>query len=75
MQPSVSDTTPLLAERLRQGLSREQVAERAGIDPVTVWRVETGRVTPRRATRGLLAYALARDPADLFPDTPGEDGR
>ncbi|MFL5867310.1 MAG: helix-turn-helix domain-containing protein [Thermoleophilaceae bacterium] len=73
MKPPAPDAIPLLCQRLGLGLTREEVAQRVGLDPVTVWRAKTGRAAPRRSTRLLLAAALRCDPAALFPDAHGKD--
>jgi transcriptional regulator with XRE-family HTH domain len=48
------------AARLRLGLTQEQVATRAGLDPRTIRNVETGRYRPSRRTAvrltGLLGW-------------------
>jgi transcriptional regulator with XRE-family HTH domain len=46
------------AVRLRLGLTQEQVAARAGLDPRTVRNVETGRHRPSRRTLGRLVEVL-----------------
>jgi transcriptional regulator with XRE-family HTH domain len=46
------------AARLRLGLTQEQVAARAGLDPRTVRNVETGRHRPSRRTAERLAGVL-----------------
>jgi transcriptional regulator with XRE-family HTH domain len=46
------------AVRLRLGLTQEQLAGRAGLDPRTIRNVETGRHRPSRRTAGRLAEVL-----------------
>lgn len=46
------------AARLRLGLTQEQVAARAKLDPRTVRNVEAGRHRPSRRTLGRLAEVL-----------------
>jgi len=58
----------LRAARHRQGLSREQLAHRAGLSLATVYRIEAGRATPTRGTRRLLAIALGVPVEQLFPE-------
>jgi XRE family transcriptional regulator, regulator of sulfur utilization len=47
------------------GLSREGLADRAGVSLRTIERIEGNKTTPRRATLKVLADALGVDPADL----------
>jgi transcriptional regulator with XRE-family HTH domain len=58
---------PVRAERLKQGLSQPELAERAGLARETVCRIETGRRKPMRATIKVLALALGVTPAELRP--------
>lgn len=44
--------------RLRCGLSQAALAERAGMRPSTILRLEQGRAQPRPATLGKLSHAL-----------------
>jgi transcriptional regulator with XRE-family HTH domain len=46
------------AARLRLGLTQEQLAGRAGLDPRTLRNVETGRYRPSRRTAERLGEAL-----------------
>jgi transcriptional regulator with XRE-family HTH domain len=46
------------AARLRLGLTQEQLATRAGLDPRTVRNVETGRYRPSHRTAERLQAAL-----------------
>jgi len=48
------------AARLRLGLTQEQVAVRAGLDPRTVRNVETGRYRPGRGTSQRLTVVLGQ---------------
>ena len=48
------------AARLRLGLTQEQVATRAGLDPKTIRNVETGRCRPSRRTARRLKEVLGR---------------
>ena len=43
------------------------VAERAGIDQSTLWRIETGRLHPNDPMKERLALALNRTVVELFP--------
>ncbi|MEJ7655666.1 MAG: helix-turn-helix transcriptional regulator [Thermoleophilaceae bacterium] len=60
--------TPLERERRAQGLSRPELARRAGVDRGSVWRAEVGRVYPHPITRVALAAALELDPHAVFPE-------
>lgn len=44
--------------RIRAGLSRAELAVAAGLDTTAVWRIETGKTSPRVATLHALAAAL-----------------
>ena len=46
------------AARLRLGLTQEQVAARAGLDPRTIRNIETWRYRPSRRTAERLATVL-----------------
>ncbi len=54
--------------RLRKlaGMSRGAVARRAGIDPETVRRVETGKGSPRVVTVAAVARALRAEPETIL---------
>ena len=63
------DGEQVQAARERRFLSQRELAERAGINRNTVWRIETSgdtEVHPRTIRR--LAEALAVDPASLVPE-------
>jgi transcriptional regulator with XRE-family HTH domain len=68
-------TALLDGHRLRQvrrqhHLSQEQLADRAGISPATVARLERQPAAPCRSrTLGRLAAALGEDPVRLTPAT------
>jgi transcriptional regulator with XRE-family HTH domain len=51
--------------RIALGLTCARLAEKSGISDTTLWRIETGRVRPNRATIAVLAAALKCRPADL----------
>jgi len=53
--------------RQERGLTQQQLAELAGVDKVTLIRIETGRGNPTVETLGKLATALGVEMADLFP--------
>jgi|GEM_PF-3520333 len=60
------------ARRKALGLTCAELAGRAGVSDVTLWRVEHGHGRPLRSTRLLLAAALGCDPATLFPTQHGD---
>lgn len=64
--------TPLERERRAQGLSRPELARRAGVDRGSVWRAEVGRVVPHPITQAAIAAALEIDPQYVFPTQGGE---
>ena len=67
---TVLDGHRLRRLRRQHGLSREQLAGRAGISLATVARLENQPAAPCRCrTLGRLACALSEDPARLAPDT------
>lgn len=57
----------VVAARNRLGVSRAATARAAGIDYVTLWRIETGRSDASLSTIKRLAVALACDTAELLP--------
>jgi transcriptional regulator with XRE-family HTH domain len=48
-----------------RGLSREGLADKAGVSMRTLERIELGQTVPRRATIKVLADALGVEPEDL----------
>ena len=74
--PSARWTTNLDGRRLQRlrrqyGMSQEQLADRAGISPATVARLERQPAAPCRCrTLGRLAAALDEEPARLTPALP-----
>lgn len=52
--------------RERRGLSLRQLAERAGVSFVTLYRIEAGKVSPTVAMLGKLAKALGIGVRDFF---------
>jgi transcriptional regulator with XRE-family HTH domain len=65
---TVLDGHRLRRLRRQRGLSREQLADRAGISPATVARLERQAAAPCRCrTLGRLDGALGEDPARLAP--------
>lgn len=56
------------------GHHQHEIAAIAGISPMTLSGIVTGRIaTPRQATRTAIAKALDRDVAELFPDLADDD--
>jgi transcriptional regulator with XRE-family HTH domain len=57
----------VIAARNRLGVSRAATARAAGIDYVTLWRIETSRSDASLGTLKRLAVALGCDTAELLP--------
>ena len=67
---TVLDGHRLRRLRRQRGLSQEQLADRAGMSPATVARLERQPSAPCRSrTLGRLATALGEDPARLTAAT------
>jgi transcriptional regulator with XRE-family HTH domain len=58
----------LLRERL--GLTQQDLAERAAIDPASLSRIERGRIGLHLSTVERLAYGLGLSPAALLAEEP-----
>ena len=58
----------LMKERIDRGLTREALAERAGVTNVAIWKIEKGKVSPRLATLEKLADALGFASAKYLVD-------
>ena len=56
------------------GLTTVQLAARARISPVTLWRMEKG-LHVRRRSRGQVAQALGIPVKELFPEPADADGK
>jgi transcriptional regulator with XRE-family HTH domain len=55
----MSQQSPLMRQRLRAGLSKAELARRAGVDETTITRAETGqRVQAHKAS--LIAQAISQ---------------
>jgi transcriptional regulator with XRE-family HTH domain len=68
---TVVDGQRLRRLRNQRGLSQEQLADRAGISPATVARLERQPAAPCRSrTLGRVAAALDEEPAHLTPAFP-----
>lgn len=59
--------TPLELARRERNLSREALAARSRLTARTIYAAEVAGVTPRRATRHVLAEALGLSEGELFP--------
>ncbi len=57
---------PLAELRVSRGLSRERLAQLAGISSRTVYGIEREGHEPRRATAAVLAAVLGCDPGELL---------
>jgi transcriptional regulator with XRE-family HTH domain len=54
--------------RIRQALTQEELAERAGLSKNAVNRLEVDKAEPRMSTLRKLAQALGVDPSELVGD-------
>ena len=45
-------------ERLKKGFSQEELAFKAGVNKNTIWKIETGKVSPTVDTLAKIAEAL-----------------
>ena len=52
-------------ERNKRDLSQQELAMRAGVDKNTIWKIETGQVSPTIITLEKIAKALEIDFATL----------
>ena len=48
-------------ERLKKGFSQEELAFKAGVNKNTIWKIETGKVSPTVETLAKIAEALCID--------------
>lgn len=48
-------------DRLKKGFSQEELALKAGLNRLTIWKVETGKVSPTVDTLAKIAEALDID--------------
>jgi transcriptional regulator with XRE-family HTH domain len=67
MQEVVKIGTQLRAARERALLTQEELGTRAGVQPLTISRIETDKVEPRYSTIRKLAKALGVEPTALLP--------
>jgi transcriptional regulator with XRE-family HTH domain len=65
--PNVGDLgSNLRAARKKLGLTQEQVAERSGVHPTEVSRIEAGKRDPQVSTLRKLAAAVEVSPGELL---------
>jgi transcriptional regulator with XRE-family HTH domain len=67
MQEVVKIGTQLRTARERALLTQEELGTRAGVQPLTISRIETDKVEPRYSTIRKIAKALGVDPVELLP--------
>ena len=67
MQEVVKIGTQLRAARERALLTQEELGTQAGVQPLTISRIETDKVEPRYSTIRKIAKALSVDPSELLP--------
>jgi transcriptional regulator with XRE-family HTH domain len=67
MKKVVKIGTQLRAARERALLTQEELGAQAGVQPLTISRIETDKVEPRYRTIRKIAKALGVDPAELLP--------
>ena len=67
MQEVVKIGTQLRAARERALLTQEELGTQAGVQPLTISRIETDKVEPRYSTIRKLAKALGVEPTALLP--------
>ena len=48
-------------ERLKKGFSQEELALQAGLSRTSIWKIETGKVSPTVETLAKIAEALGID--------------
>ena len=48
-------------ERMKRGFSQEELAYEAGISKTSIWKIETGKVSPTVETLAKIAKALDID--------------
>ena len=53
--------------REKAGLSREEIAQAADLDPKTIYRYDTGRQSPNVYTAQILANCCHRTVSEVFP--------
>lgn len=58
--------------RNERGLTRDQLAQLAGIAPATLSRIETGTITPRDDLRWILAELVAQPVGAIWPEPTRE---
>lgn len=53
-------------ERIKRNLSQEQLAFKANVNKNTIWKIETGKVSPTIETLGKIANALEMEFSELI---------
>lgn len=66
-EPAFTVGDMVRAERNKRRLTQRALAERAGVSPLTVRFIETGRSSPRLSTLTKLAEAMRCPVARLVP--------
>ena len=61
-------------ERVRAGLTQKQLAQKAGVDEVSVNHIENDKSTPHPSTIHKLAEALGIPVERLLPPSPPSKG-
>ena len=59
---------PLARTRIEKGVTKEGLADRAGLSLRAIERIESGENYPRRSTQTVIAMALGVDPTDIWPE-------
>lgn len=72
--PPASEQEESLPTRLRRvreqcGISRSELAQRAGLSRPTIWAWESGKTQPRQSNLQAMAMALGLSEAELVGDT------
>lgn len=65
--PTEPEMHPVATARSEMRLPREGLAFKAGVSVKTIERIESGQVTPHRATQRAIAAVLGCEPTDLWP--------
>lgn len=72
MQAVVYIGDKLKALRIEQALTQEELAEKAGVAPNTVARLERNETEPHMSTARKLAHALCVEPRQITKGEAGE---
>ena len=71
--PYIYDGEKIKMERARQGISLQELADRAMLDIKTVSRIEHGLAKPRAQTVGRISAALGKDITEFVLKESQED--